>query len=53
MSGRISKTATKTLKYFTNPLVDGKYKVVGPPSVPNHIIKPPYINNQNPVYGKY
>ena len=53
MSGRMMKTATKALKYFTNPLVQGKYQVVPPPPVPDHIIRPPYINNPNPEFGKY
>lgn len=53
MSGRMMKTATKALKYFTNPLVQGKYQVVPPPPVPDHIIRPPYINNNNPEFGKY
>jgi len=53
MSGRVMKTANKALKYFTNPLVQGKYQVVPPPQVPDHIIRPPYINNPNPQFGKY
>lgn len=53
MSGRIMKTANKALKYFTNPLVQGKYQVVPPPKVPDHITPPPYINNPNPQFGKY
>jgi hypothetical protein len=53
MSGRILKQTTKTLKYFTNPLVQGKYEVIPPPRVPDHIKLPPYINNPNPQYGQY
>lgn len=53
MSGRILKTANKTLKYFTNPLVQGKYQVVPPPHVPDHIIRPSFVNNPNPEFGKY
>ncbi len=45
MSGRVSKTVSKALKYFTNPLVQGKYQVIPPPQVPSHIKLPPYINN--------
>ncbi len=53
MSGRILKTATKALKYFTNPLIQGKYEVIPPPPVPSHITLPPYINNPNPQFGQY
>lgn len=53
MSGRTLKTANKTLKYFTNPLVQGKYSVIPPHPVPNHIIPAPYVNNPNPQYGQY
>lgn len=53
MSGRILKTVTRTLKYFTNPLVQGKYEVIPPPAVPSHIIPAPYINNPNPQFGQY
>lgn len=53
MSGRIAKTATRTLKYFTNPLIEGKYQVVPPPKVPSHIQAPLYVNNQNPTFGQY
>jgi len=48
MSRRFIKTANNALKYFTNPLVQGKYKVVPPPKVPDHIVRPPYIDNPNP-----
>ena len=41
----------KSIKIF--PLVQGKYQVVPPPPVPDHIIRPPYINNNNPEFGKY
>lgn len=53
MSGRIRKTVTRTLKYFTNPLIQGKYQVIPPPPIPNHITPAPYINNPNPQYGQY
>jgi hypothetical protein len=53
MSGRIIRQTTKTMKYFTNPLIQGKYQVVPPPQVPSHIQPPPYINNPNPQFGQY
>jgi hypothetical protein len=53
MSGRVLKTVSKTLKYFTNPLIEGKYPVIPPPQVPSHIEVPEYIINANPVYGRY
>jgi hypothetical protein len=55
MSGRKKaiNTAAKTIKYFKNPLVEGKYPVIPPPPVPNNIVPPPYINNPNPQFGVY
>lgn len=53
MSGRIIKQTTRTIKYFTNPLIQGKYQVLPPPQVPAHITPPPYINNPNPQFGQY
>ncbi len=50
MSRRIIK---KSVNYFSNPLVEGKYKVLPPPTVPSHIIKPDYITSKNPVFGEY
>lgn len=48
MSGRVIKATQRTLKYFTNPLVEGKYKVIPPPAIPSHIKRPPYITSQTP-----
>ena len=55
MSGRKKalNTAVKTLRYFTNPLIQGKYPVIPPLEVPKHIVSPPYVNNPNPNFGLY
>jgi hypothetical protein len=50
MSRRIARTTTN---YFKNPLIEGKYKVIPPPPVPNHIIKPEYVTSSNPIFGEY
>lgn len=48
MSRRIIKTGAN---YFKNSLVEGKYKVIPPPSVPSHIIRPDYVASSNPIFG--
>lgn len=34
MSGRVTKATQRAIKYFSNPLIEGKYKVIPPPSIP-------------------
>lgn len=41
------------LKYFKTPLVEGQYAVIPPKKVPEHIIKPNYVDNPNPIFGIY
>lgn len=50
MSRRIIKTLTN---HFKNPLVEGQYKVIPPPPIPPHIVKPDYVINPNPKFGEY
>ena len=53
MSRKIINSSAKTLKYFTNPLVEGKYEVKPPPKVPSHIVFPAYMTDKEPVFGQY
>lgn len=39
--------------FFANPLVQGQYKVLPPKRVPDHIIKPSYVDSSSPLYGIY
>ena len=40
----MSRKITRSIvNYFKNPLVEGKFAVLAPPTVPEHIIKPAYV----------
>lgn len=39
--------------FFKNPLVEGKYNVIPPPSIPSHIALPKYVTDPNPKFGEY
>jgi hypothetical protein len=45
------KLVQNAIKYFKNPLVEGKYPVIPPPQVPPHILKPDYVTSLNPKFG--
>ncbi len=56
MSRRVLKksiNSIKSINFFPNPLVQGKYSVLPPPPVPPHIIRPDYVTSKNPVFGEY
>ena len=48
MAKRILKNLTN---FYKNPLVEGKYPVIPPPSIPQHIVKPAYADSPNPIFG--
>ena len=50
----MSRRVTKNIyNFFKNPLVEGRYPVIPPPEVPQHIDKPAYATSKNPIFGEY
>ena len=54
MSGRVRDSIRRTAIHFKNKLVENQYKVLPPPQIPSHIIKPQYaIDKENPNFAVY
>ena len=53
MRTKIINSFARATKHFLKPLVEGEFKVVPPPPVPKHIVKPQYATSPNPVFGLY
>ena len=49
MSGRVTDKIRRSAMHFKNKLIENRYKVIPPPPVPPHIVKPQYaINPRQP-----
>ena len=54
MSGRIRDSMRRSTVHFKNRLVENQYKVLPPPPIPPHIIKPQYaMEPENPNFAIY
>ena len=50
----MSRKALRSItNYFKNPLVEGKYPVIPPPTIPLDIVKPAYATSSKPIFGEY